>query len=512
MADSNPLWVDRLAGLSGVRAYAAALAAGAGFALGQAPISLIWLALPSLCLALFWGMVSADPRQAAWRGWLVGFGFGAVALSWIVEPFLVDVAAHGWMAPFALVFMAAAFGCFWGASFWLAKRLAQGRAIAAVLAFPACLTAAELVRSYLFGGFPWALGSYIWIDTPVYQMAAYIGPHGLTFATLLLCSTFIACLERRRIAGLLACVTVLAITVILGATIQSTVPGDDGRTSPIVRLIQPNADQRQKWDPEMIPVFYQRQLGLTGEKSMPAPDLIIWPEVAVPFLLDDPYAPFQEITDAAGGAAVIIGAQRFDGAQAFNSMAVLGRGGAIGEIYDKQHLVPFGEYLPAAGLLNRLGLQALAAQFGPGYSAGTGPRTLDLGDLGVVLPLICYETIFPQELRRVSERPDWMLLITNDAWFGAFSGPQQHFSQARARTIEFGLPMIRVANTGISAVIDGRGRVVDMLPLGVAGRIDVALPGALPATIYWKTGDYPTMLWLLFTVLIVLRLRRANSD
>ena len=506
MADSNPLWVDRLAGISGARAHAVALAAGAGFALGQAPFSIIWLALPALCLALFWGMVSADARQAAWRGWLVGFGFGAVALSWIVEPFLVDIAAHGWMAPFALVFMAAAFGCFWGAGFGIAKWLAHGRGVAAALAFPACLTAAEMLRAYLFGGFPWALSSYIWIDTPVYQMAAYLGPHGLTFATVLLCSIFVTSLVGRRIAGLLACGSVLGITVFLGAMIQSTPPGD-GSASHIVRLIQPNADQRQKWDPEMIPVFYQRQLSLTGEKSKPAPDLIIWPEVAVPFLLDDPDAPFQDITEAAGDVPVIVGAQRFDGARAFNSLAVLGRGGAVGQVYDKQHLVPFGEYLPAAGLLNRLGLQALAAQFGLGYSAGSGPRLLDLGDLGVALPLICYEAIFPHELRRVSERPDWLLLITNDAWFGAFSGPQQHFAQARARTIEFGLPMVRVANTGISAVIDGRGRIVDMLPMGMAGRMDVALPGALPATVYWKTGDIPAAVLLLLVVLMVLRVR-----
>ena len=488
------------------------MAAGAGFGLGQAPFSIIWLALPSLCLAMFWGVVAGDPRQAAWRGWLVGSAFATVAIFWIVEPFLVDVAAHGWMAPFALFFMAAAFGGVWAASFWLAKKLAAGRDIAAALAFPVCLTIAELLRAYLFTGFPWALSSYIWIDTPVYQMAAYIGPHGLTFATLLLCSTFGISLARRRIAGLLACTIGFVVAVGLGAMIQSSLPAVDGHTSPVVRLIQPNADQRQKWDPEMIPVFYERQLELTRQSATPAPDLVIWPEVAVPFLLNDPEAPFWEITSAAGEVPVIVGAQRFDGEQAFNSLAVLGRDGTISDVYDKQHLVAFGEYLPGAGLLNRLGLKTLAGQFGRGYSAGNGPRRLDLGDLGVALPLICYEAIFPHELRRTSARPDWLLLITNDAWFGAFSGPQQHFAQARARTIEFGLPMVRVANTGISAVIDGRGRVVDMMPLGVAGRIDVRLPSALPATIYWKTGDIPTVLLLLFVVFSVLRLRRNNTD
>ena len=498
--------------MSGWSGRALALVAGVGVGLGQAPFSFIWLALPALGLALLWGMVAADARQAAQRGWLVGFAIGMVALVWIVEPFLVDIASDGWMAPFALLLMAGAFGCFWGASFWIAKRLASGRGIAAALAFSACLTAAELLRAYLFTGFPWALTSYIWIDTSVYQMAAYLGPHGLTFGTLLLCSTFVASLASRRFGAALAGVAGLGAAVLFGVWVLTPPPVDAGSKAPIVRLIQPNAEQNLKWDPEMIPVFYERQLDLTRQPATPAPDLIIWPEVAVSFLLDDPFAPLAEITAAAGELPVILGAQRFDGVRAFNSLAVLGPGGEIAQVYDKQHLVPFGEYLPAAGLLRRLGLRALAAQFGLGYSAGSGPRTLDLGDLGVVLPLICYEAIFPHELRRVGLRPDWMLQITNDAWFGAFSGPQQHFAQARARTIEFGLPMVRVANTGISAVIDARGRVKDMLPMGVAGRIDVALPGPLPETLYWKTGDIPAAVLLLLVVLIVLRFRpRADS-
>ncbi|MFV2002666.1 MAG: apolipoprotein N-acyltransferase, partial [Paracoccaceae bacterium] len=374
------------------------------------------------------------------------------------------------------------------------------------------LTAAELLRSYVFTGFPWALTSYIWIETPLYQLAAIVGPHGLSFATFLLGALIALGLMRRHVVGLLASAAGLAGALFYGSTLQNAPVAGDNRPSPVVRLIQPNAEQRQKWDPEFIPVFYQRQLALSRAAAPVTPDLVIWPEVAVPFFLNHPAAPLAEISQAANGAPVILGVQRWDGARAFNSLAVIAQGGEIQDVYDKRHLVPFGEYLPASALLGKIGLRALAAQFGTGYSSGTGPRLLDLGELGTVLPLICYEGIFPHEIRNVEARPDWMLLITNDAWFGKFSGPAQHFAQARARTIEMGLPMVRVANTGISAVIDARGRVVDSLPLGVAGSIDVALPKAADATIYWRTGDLPAGLALLFTVFFAWRFRSAVID
>jgi apolipoprotein N-acyltransferase len=161
--------------------------------------------------------------------------------------------------------------------------------------------------------------------------------------------------------------------------------------------------------------------------------------------------------------------------------------------------VPFGEYIPFGDLAYRLfGLAAFASQQGAGYSAGVGAAVLDLGPkLGHVLPLICYEAVFPQDLRAAPMRADWIVQITNDAWFGKLTGPWQHLAQARLRAIEQGLPLLRAANTGISAVIDARGRVVAALPLGVADYIDAALPPPLPPTVYARLGDLPLLVLLL---------------
>jgi len=486
--------------LAGWRGWLAAIVLGAVSALGQAPFSLFWLALAGFAGAFLLFQRTPDKRRAFWCGWAIGVGYAAVAMSWIVEPFLVDIQVFGWMAPFALIFMASGFGLFWGAAFagarWLCPYPGPG-----LFALAVTWTIAEIVRSYILTGFPWGLVSYIWIDTPVLQYFALIGPQGMNLATLLLVVLAIYAFRSTfRYLALAGVAAALGVLIFVGSIIQSQPPAPGSGPTLNVRMIQPNAPQDQKWDPAMMPVFYNRQLGLTAELSNPAPDVVVWPEVAVPFLLNDPDAPLGEIAGVAGGATVILGGQRREGPRVFNSIAVLEDDGAIAAIYDKYHLVPFGEYLPFQDLMASFGLKSMTARFGSGFSAGPGPQVLDLGRLGKVLPLICYEGIFPHELRRVTERPDWMLLATNDAWFGKLTGPYQHLAQARARSAELGVPMIRVANTGISALIDARGQVVDSLPLGVAGRLDVALPPALPPTLYATAGDLPVFIVLLLAL------------
>jgi apolipoprotein N-acyltransferase len=182
-----------------------------------------------------------------------------------------------------------------------------------------------------------------------------------------------------------------------------------------------------------------------------------------------------------------------DSTQWFNSLAVLGTdGGALG-VYDKHHLVPFGEYMPAAGLVARLRLPGLETLTGSGFSAGPGPRLVEIDGVPPFLPLICYEAIFPHGMSAPEGRADWMVQITNDAWFGEISGPYQHLAQARIRAIEQGLPLARAANTGISAMIDPRGRVLASLDLGKTGHVDALLPGALPPPAYARFGDGPGM-------------------
>ncbi len=509
MTEPGPARAGRPQVIARRRGLVLSAIAGLGIAFGQVPFGAYWLAFPALGLLVYLGLNSDSARQAAWRAWLAGFCFALVSFFWIVDPFLVDVKSDGWMAPFALFFMAAGLALFWALAFWLARRIAPQRSAALALAIAVAWTAAELLRSYIFTGFPWGLTAYIWIDTPVYQLAALTGPHGVTLATMLLAAGGVFAAQQRKPIWLVAVGAALGAGFATGSYLQNQpIPQPEGER-PVVRLIQPNAPQDQKWDPKMMPVFYERQLRLSAEPG--APDLVIWPEVAVPFLLNDDGGGLAEISDAAGGVPVVIGAQRLDGIRAYNSLAVLGKGGEITATYDKYHLVPFGEYIPGGWFLNRLGLKAMTAQYGFGFSAGPGPRVLDLGPLGKALPLICYEAIFPHEIRRVDTRPDWMLMLTNDAWFGANAGPKQHFAQARARAVEMALPMVRVANTGISAVIDARGRVLKSLPLGVSGRIDAELPAPLPASPYWRFGDTPVLLLLIVLGLGAFVRGRRNS-
>lgn len=472
-----------LAARSRLRAGLTAACLGALAALGQAPVG-AWPVAVLACAALIGLLQAAScPRRAALIGWSAALGHFGLALSWLIEPFLVDVARHGWMAPFALGFMAAGLGLFWGGAAWLAHR-AGGSALALVCAF----TLAEALRGRLFTGFPWAQPGHVWIDTPLMPLAAIGGALSLTAATVLLAALLWQALTGRRPA---LAATALALAVLLLAPVPQGPRAPEG---PIIRLVQPNAAQHEKWDPAMIPVFFNRQLDYT--RAPPRPALTVWPETAIPGLLDQAEDLLTLISDAAGGTPVILGAQRREGLRLYNSLALLGEGGALRYIYDKHHLVPFGEYIPLGQIAKRFGLRGLAAEDGDGYSAGPGPELIDLGALGRALPLICYEGVFPRNISRAPGRADLLLLITNDAWFGQLSGPYQHLAQARLRSVEQGLPMIRVANTGVSAMIDARGAIVASLPLGQAGYLDVPLPPPLPPTPYARTGDLPLLLLL----------------
>lgn len=475
-----------------------ALAAGAGalMAFAQSPVSwpvVLFVALPVLLRALDH---APDPRAAFGIGWAAGAGFFAAALFWIVEPFLVDPERHGWMAPFALIGLAGGLALFWAAPFALARRFwppGPGRIL-----ILACLwTLSEFARAHLLTGFPWALVAYAWVETPVIQSAALLGPHLLGFLTLI--AGLLPGLGSR--AGVAAAVGMVAVAWGHGALREARAAPP--RADPlVVRLVQPNAEQHLKWLPGMQEAFYRRHLDATRAPADPAPDITIWSETAAPFVLGYAEELQAEAAAAAGpDGRLILGIRRFEASaereQWFNSLAILGQGGRPLAVYDKHHLVPFGEYIPFAAALSRLGLPALATLTQSGFAAGAGPRLLSAPGVPPFLPLICYEAIFPHGLSAPEGRPEWIVQVTNDAWFGQLTGPYQHLAQARIRAIEQGLPVARAANTGISAMIDARGRVVDSLPLGVAGHLDARLPGGLPPTLYALSGDLPGLMLIL---------------
>lgn len=498
----------------------AAAGLGVFVALGQAPFDLPLLALPALATALVLCLRDTTIRQATTAGWAFGLGYFALTLHWIVEPFLVDVARHGWMAPFAVALLAGGMALFWGAAFWAAVRLAgEGALLRRGLALVVTLTVSEMLRSVILTGFPWGLLGTIWVDTPLRMLAAWIGPHGLGALTILiavlLAQGAVTPAIRSRIVSAGGGVVLLAMAYLVGSALERTVPTMAPAGAPVVRLIQPNASQQQKWQADMIPVFWERQLDLTRRPANPQPDVVIWPEVSVPYLLGTQPGSDAEIAAAASGAPVIVGAQRRDGSGLLNSLAVLSAGGAIGPVYDKHHLVPFGEYMPGGALARRLGLTGLATESVVGFSAGPGPQLLDLTSFGLgrALPLICYEVIFPRHARVQGQRPDWIVQITNDAWFGNFAGPQQHLAQARMRAVEQGLPLVRAANTGISAVIDPAGRIVAALALNTSGALDAALPAAQPETPFARYANLPLLggLAAAFLALMVTPGRRRRA-
>ncbi|RJL12781.1 apolipoprotein N-acyltransferase [Paracoccus siganidrum] len=469
------------------------LGLGLAAALGLAPFG-IWGATLVALAALTWRLSQASPGQAFWHALAAGLGWFGLGLVWIVEPFLVEPEIYGWMAPFALVLMALGGALFWAIPAWIATHLGPTRRMRA-LAIPAALVLSDWLRGWIFTGFPWALAGHVWIETPVAQAAAWTGAIGLSALTLAL-AALPALLWRpaeRQVFGFLPgiLVAILGGSAIWAAGLARLAQPAPPDRDVMLRIVQPNAEQHLKWDPEWSQVFFDRLITLSAQPGRR--DLVIWPETAVNFLLEDAGGIAPYMAEAAG-APLLLGIQRRQDGRYYNSLAALDPAGRTTAIYDKFHLVPFGEYIPWGDAMARIGITAFAAQAGRGYSPGDGPAPMSLPGLPAFQPLICYEAIFPQHPRALPQRPEWLLQATNDAWFGQFSGPYQHLAQARLRAIETGLPLIRAANTGISAVIDPHGRIRDSLGLGLEGSIDAALPGALPPTRWLGWGPTPVVI------------------
>ena len=472
---SVPPLKSRLDGLPEWALGLVLIAAGALAGFGQAPFGLPILTVVALALGLF--LVNrAHGTRRFWHGWALGLGYFGHVMAWIVEPFLVDIARHGWMAAPALFLMAGGLALFWG----IAARLSQG-----VWSLALGIALAEVARSFVLSGLPWGLVGYVWIDREAYQLARFIGPHGVTALTFLLGATMVGRSHILRGVGLV--VAVLAVSV---APLAWT---PDTQVGPMVRILSPNVLQQDKWHPDTREAMYQRHLDLT---QGPPVDLVVWPESALTMQLS---ATRSDILAAAGDAPVLLGHQYSpDFETFFNAATVLDAKNADGDaIYLKSKLVPFGEYIPLTPIARRFGLTGLADAAGLGFSEGQGAVTVPVRGIGKVQILICYEGIFPHFVGSLTGRPRAIVLITNDGWFGTRGGPAQHLAQAQARAIEQGLPVVRSANRGISAMIDARGQVTRRVGFDETTRLDAVLPDADPATVYAKIGDVPIALLFL---------------
>jgi apolipoprotein N-acyltransferase len=445
---------------------------------------------------------------SAWRafaaGWWWGFGYFIAGLWWLGAAFLVDAKEFAWALPLGVAGLPAAFAIYPGLGFMLA-RLIWTRRAARLFAFAAAMSFVEWLRGHLFTGFPWNLfGMALGGNLLTAQLASVIGIYGLTIVAILIFSA--PAVLGGKLAGkwtvcrapLPVAAAVFAIGGIYGygalrlsAPLPKMIPGVN------LRIMQPNLAQNEKFRPENGAAILAHYLALSahtpegGKPGLDGISLLIWPESAFPFILSRaPWALAEIAAALPETAALVTGAARADGsAQPLsrpryrNAIQVIASGGEILSSYDKVHLVPFGEYLPFQPLFDRLGLRQFVHIPG-GFEAGGGPRSLAIPGLPPAVPLICYEAIFPGEIvprEPAQERPGVLLNVTNDGWFGATPGPYQHFAQARLRAIEEGLPLIRAANTGISAIVDPFGRITAQLPLGVEGVLDGELPERIAA-------------------------------
>ena len=514
----------------GWRRAAIAFAAGALSVLGLAPFDfwpLMFITFPVM-IWLIDGAASGrwgGALSAAIAGWWFGFGYFVAGLYWIGHAFLVDAKTFGWLLPVAVTALPAFLALYPALGFALARAL-WTRGPLRILTLALTLTIGEWLRGHLFTGFPWNAFGYILTGPLVIaQTSALLGLWGLTFLAVAIFASPATLADenadtRRPALPLLLAIVVLAALAAYGATRLSMHPTEfvDGVR---LRIMQPNLPQDEKFNYNTKQSVMNRYIALsnraTGPRSAGVGDAthLIWPESAFPFFLAREPDALAQIADLLpAGTVLITGAVRapdaasgIKGPRAFNSVYVIDHDGSILTIYDKVHLVPFGEYLPFQDILERLGLTQLTKLPG-GFIAGDRHRSLNVPNAPRFLPLVCYEIIFPgAAVPRGNDRPDWLLNLTNDGWFGISTGPYQHLQQARVRAIEEGLPLVRAANTGVSAVIDPLGRTIKSLPLGVEAILDAQLPRRLEPPLYSRMGDAMIGLLLGIVGVIVIRFR-----
>jgi apolipoprotein N-acyltransferase len=514
----------------GWRRWLIAFVAGALSALAMAPFDawpVLFLTFPMLVWLIDgagvgrWGGVGT----AAAIGWWFGFGYFLAGLYWIGYAFLVDAPTFGWLLPIAVIGLPAVLAIYTAFGVALARML-WTRDARRILALGAALTISEWLRGHLLTGFPWnAFGYALSAPLALAQAASLLGIWGLTFIAVVVFSSPATLTDdrsetRRPWLPLALGIAVLAALGGYGALRLDHYPTRlvDGVQ---LRIMQPNLQQDVRFNYAARQEVMSRYVALSSGGTRPPGTggitHLIWPESPFPFFLTREADALGQITNLLSqGTVLITGAMRLgdpdnpENSGVYNSIYVIDHDGSIRAVYDKVHLVPFGEYLPFEPVLERLGLQELTKQRG-GFLAGDRHRLIAVPGAPLALPLICYEILFPGEIAPSERRPGWIVNVTNDGWFGISTGPYQHFQQARVSAIEMGLPLARAANTGISAVVDPVGRILNSLPLGSEGVLDAPLPRSIGAPIYARLGDTPAAIMVAIAMIIVVR-RRLRSE
>ncbi len=522
--------MERLAGRvmlsSGMPRAAIAIVCGAVGALALAPLNFFavqFLSFPVLVWLL--DGASGNPDRgfigrlfpAFAIGWLFGLGYFVASLWWLGNALLVEGGIYVWAMPLAVLGLPAFLAVYYGLAAMIARLLwSEGMGRIAALAFAFGL--AEWLRSVAFTGFPWNSVGYAIMPFPLMMQSVHIV--GLLSMNVLAVFVFAApallATRRGRVPGTGLAVVLFAAHLGYGAwSLSQQGPAPDPEPK-IVRLVQPGIPLSDTLSDQQRGDIFEKHLGLTAAPPADGrtrPDVIIWPETAIPFILSDHQDSYGRIADTLQeGQVLLAGAVREEDGGAgtapryYNSVYAFDDNGQVTAAADKVHLVPFGEYLPFEKIFDALGLNAIAAMPG-GFSAGPSHNLIAIPGLPVFYPLICYEAIFPDEIEPGDAAADVLVNITNDSWFGATPGPFQHFQQARILAVETGKPMIRVANSGISAVVDEKGRIISGLDLQAVGSLDAAIPGKT-ASIQNRSGrrlNFGLILGLAFMIAIFTR-------
>ncbi|MFH1157750.1 MAG: apolipoprotein N-acyltransferase [Pseudomonadota bacterium] len=504
---------SRLSSLTGVRKYAAAFGLGMLMTLAMPPVGAFYVLLvcvPGLVWLTQW---SKTRTEAFLTGWAFGAGYFILGLYWISFALFVDIGLWWWVLPLSVVAGPAVLALYYALIpliVWPYRKHEAAHALMLVAGW----SLIEWVRGHALTGFPWNLPGYTWHYFPaIMQMSALTGIYGLSLLTLLWASLPVLALTPQK--KLVPILTALFLFVAGAGAARLYLHPTVSFDNVAVRVVQPNIPQSVKWNQDEEWRNFKHHLDLTASATaLKQPvTFVVWPETAV--LAD--LGQFPEIAVVVAkalpeGSIALLGALRATGEPGaekfYNSVTVLDKKARILDTYNKHHLVPFGEYIPFRNVLNLTPVASGIARIGD-FTRGEGVSTLRIGSLPKPSPLICYEAIFPGEVASREDRPDWLLNVTNDAWYGKTAGPHQHFAIARVRAIEEGLPLVRAANTGISAVIDPLGRIIGMKPLGETGIVDAPLPKPMPPTPYSRTGDLAFFLMLALLAIFGEKLTRA---
>lgn len=483
------------------------------------PLTIVPLAVPAF-VGFLWLLAGAPTGRAAFAaGWGFGLGYFAGGLYWVTEALLTDTERLGWLVPLAVPMLAGGLALFVALAA-LATQLTRTGGVARVLVFAVAWTGGEWLRGVVLTGFPWNPIGSIWAgSTAMLQSVSVFGVFGLGFITVavagmpaVLGEPVIGDRGLRSWRPVLAALLVLAALAIGGiARLAGT---ELGYVRGIrLRIVQANIPQILKWRTERRSENFAKHLELTRAPGFEKITHVIWPESAVPYFLSVDTERRLMIAGAVPkGGLILTGVTRRSAPgtaprQFWNSLRAIDESGRFVATYDKFHLVPFGEYVP---LRRFVPIPQIAN--GAEFSAGSGPKTMKLPGLPPVSPLICYEAIFPGAVVAPGVRPKWLLNVTNDGWFGKSAGPYQHLAAARMRAVEEGLPMVRAANTGISAVFDSYGREIARLGLGKQGVLDVPLPRSIAGrTPFSRIGNWSLALLLAvgWTLVLVFSRRRV---